>query len=99
MAVGQGGIRQWEDDANVLVILMSSSGSEINGRPYHVCCGSAGQVVSSRDPFHVMHLEIPTPSNMIGGNTFEAKENETPPSPRFELVCHQTSDVNLKSNL
>ena len=31
----------------------SSSGSQINGQPYHVCCGSAGQVVSSRDPFHV----------------------------------------------
>ena len=34
----------------------SSSGSEINGQPYHVCCGSAGQVVSSRDPFHVTRV-------------------------------------------
>ena len=36
----------------------------MNGQPCHVCRGSGGQVVSSRDPVHVSSTE-PPPSNTI----------------------------------
>ena len=51
-AVGQGGIRQWEDDAAVLVIspLLDPRLMVSHIISYIVCF--AGQVVSSRDPFH-----------------------------------------------
>ena len=32
-------------------------------------------------------LQIPAPSNLIGRNKYDAKEGETPPSPRSELFC------------
>ena len=46
-----------------------------------------------------MHLQILGSSNMIGRKRYEAKENETPCSPKFEVISRQTSDINLKSDL
>ena len=46
----------------------------------------------------IKRLQIPASSNTIGWNKYEAKESEKPRSPRYELVCHQTLDINPKSD-
>ena len=63
--VGQGGI-QTMGRRCYLFNYQSSSGSEINGQPYHVWCGSAGRVVSIRDPFHVTRVyRAPPPATWL----------------------------------
>ena len=59
-AVGQGGILTMGRRC-YRFSYQSSSGSEINGQPYHICCGSTRQVVSSRDPLHVTRVYRSTP--------------------------------------
>ena len=43
----------------------------------------------------ITRQQIPASSNMIGRHKYKAKESEMPRSPRFELVCHQTLEINL----
>ena len=40
-------------------------------------------------------LKDPLPSPMNDLSKYEAKESGMPRFPRFELVCHQTFDINL----
>ncbi|KAK0140010.1 Nuclear receptor subfamily 5 group A member 2 [Merluccius polli] len=44
-----------------------------------------------------MSLQIAAPSNMIGRNKFEVKENEMPHSPR-ELICRRLPNVKNLEN-
>ena len=60
ISVGQGGIAAMGRRC-YRFSYQFSSGSEINCQPYHVCCGSAGQVVSSRDPVHSAFVCVSTP--------------------------------------
>ena len=46
----------------------------------------------------VLLLQISASSNVIGHNRYEVIESETPRLPRFELVCRQTLDRNLKAD-
>ena len=74
----------------------SSSGSEINGQPYHVCCGSTGQVVSSRDPFHVTHIyRAPPPATWLVGIYLKRKKVKQ----RVHPDLSSTLNVTLKSDL
>ena len=46
LAVGQEGIPTMGRRCYRRFSYQSSSGAKINGRPYHICCGSPGQVFS-----------------------------------------------------
>ena len=77
--LSQGGIRQGQFFS---LNYQSSSRSEINVQPYHVCCVSAGKVVSSSDPFHVIHgYRSQHPATWLVENNLRRQKVEWPVNP------------------